>query len=274
MVYEIRHARARPIPHGKPAGGGRRRRVQATYRLQVPASRVWRAQRSFYSYAYDFRSFSSRLRRISAKAWASLNADSGGDELGALGRTGSDADVGGTVAAGVGSAAICRGARLAVSWRRHRRRHPGLPKSVSTICSRSARSHPDQIVSAGAGVALRRGSTHTVSCVSVLNQKGRWCVGSVHASQPGSDGIGTPSRVILSGVSYDSEGSGPPFPVYDRLLVLEAGDAGDAGEQCTLLLDLDDTSDDIKLAVLDASEPCAFAALPRGCSSTGISKPM
>ena len=256
---------------GSPRGAGGRRRVQA---VQVPASRVWRAQRSFYSYAYDFRSFSSRLRRISAKAWASLNADSGGDELGALDRTGSDADVGGTVAAGVGSAAICRGARLAVSWRRHRRRHPGLPKSVSTICSRSARSHPDQIVSAGAGVALRRGSTHTVSCVSVLNQKDRWCVGSVHASQPGSDGIGTPSRVILSGVSYDSEESGPPFPVYDRLLVLEAGDAGDAGEQCTLLLDLDDTSDDMKLAVLDASEPYAFTALPRGCSSTGISKPM
>ena len=195
---------------GSPRGAGG---VAACARLQVPASRVWRAQRSFYSYAYDFRSFSSRLRRISAKAWASLNADSGGDELGALGRTGSDADVGGTVAAGVGSAAICRGARLAVSWRRHRRRHPGLPKSVSTICSRSARSHPDQIVSAGAGVALKRGSTHTVSCVSVLNQTGRWCVGSVHASQPGSDGIGTPSRVILSGVSYDSEGSAPPFRV-------------------------------------------------------------
>ena len=187
------------------------------------ASRVswaWRAHNAraaefFYilGYAYDFRSFPSRLRRISAKAWASLNADSGDDGLGALGRTGSDADVGGNVAAGVGSAAICCGARLAVSWRRHRRRHPGLPKSVSTICSRSARSHPDQIVSAGAGVALRRGSTHTVSCVSVLNQKDRWCVGSVHASQPGSDGIGTPSRVILSGVSYDSEGSAPPFRV-------------------------------------------------------------
>ena len=29
-----------------------------------------------------------------------------------------------------------------MSWRRHRRRHPGLPKLVSTICSRSARSHP------------------------------------------------------------------------------------------------------------------------------------
>ena len=49
-----------------------------------------RAAEFFYilGYAYDFRSFPSRLRRISAKAWASLNADSGGNGLGALGRTG------------------------------------------------------------------------------------------------------------------------------------------------------------------------------------------
>ena len=119
-----------------------------------------------------------------------------------------------------------------------------------------------------------RGSTHTDSCVSVLNQKGRWCVGSVHASQPGSDDIGTPSRVILSGVSFDAEGRGQPLQEEDRLLVLEAGDAGDAGEQCRLLLDLDDTSDDMMLAVLDVSEPFIFTALPRGSSSSGISKPV
>ena len=120
-----------------------------------------------------------------------------------------------------------------------------------------------------------RGSTHTDSCVSVLNQKGRWCVGSVHASQPGSDDIGTPSRVILSGVSFDAGGRGQrPLREEDRLLVLEAGDAGDAGEQCRLLLDLDDTSDDMMLAVLDVSEPFIFTALPRGSSSSGISKPV
>ena len=99
----------------------------------------------------------------------------------------------------------------------------------------------------------------------------------MHASQPGSDDIGTPSRVMLSGVSYDAEGRGQPLREEDRLLILEAGDAGDAGdagEQCRLLLDLDDTSDDMMLAVLDVSEPFIFTALPRGSSSSGISKPV